>query len=306
MKLQSLTIIFLIITIPIILLLAYYIQLQVDTISLQVSYNNKLIESTKEALNAFEINTVEWNSEYSEVAGSKRRDITASINTFLTSLSNNLGIGGTDKSLLLNYIPGIVYTLYDGYYIYGISDNNVYNILSQASQSMLAQANQAPQGVLSLIDNQASQSDIIQTDNASQLQSTEKTTSRMKIQHNTTKNTTKTHILQPFVAYSEEIQGEGNKSYIINYTLDNYMTVYTDGKEDEDFIKSGYLIFISKRPGIKEDSNGNVSLNITKENDETITIMPETLKENIEFKFYNFGDSRDEIKERRIWIYLYI
>ena len=255
MKLQSLTIIFLIITIPIILLLAYYIQLQVDTISLQVSYNNKLIESTKEALNAFEINTVEWNSEYSEVAGSKRRDITASINTFLTSLSNNLGIGGTDKSLLLNYIPGIVYTLYDGYYIYGISDNNFYK-----SGNMRVRENQA-----------------------------------------------KTHILQPFVAYSEETQGKDNKSYIINYTLDNYMTVYTDGKEGEDFIKSGYLIFISKtkRPEIKGDSKG-VSLNITKENDETITIMPETLKENIEFKFYNTGDSQDEIQKRRIWIYLYI
>ena len=66
MKLQNLSVIFIVIIIPIILIVSYYISLQVDTINMQTAYNTKLLESTKEAIEAFEINTVEWNDAYSE------------------------------------------------------------------------------------------------------------------------------------------------------------------------------------------------------------------------------------------------
>ncbi|MDO5555302.1 MAG: hypothetical protein Q4G09_01190, partial [Clostridia bacterium] len=118
MKLQGLTVIFIIIALPIILVLSYYISLQIDTINMQAVYNRKLLDSTKEAIEAFEINTVEWNEAFSTVADSKRRDIMASINTFTTSFANNIGIAGSSKEQLLTYIPAIAYTLYDGYYIY--------------------------------------------------------------------------------------------------------------------------------------------------------------------------------------------
>ena len=118
MKLQNLSVIFIIIAIPLILIISYYISLQIDTVNMQTSYNTKLLESTKEAIEAFEINTVEWNEAYSETADSKRRDIMASINTFTTSFANNLGIGGAIKEDILAYIPAIAYTLYDGYYTY--------------------------------------------------------------------------------------------------------------------------------------------------------------------------------------------
>ena len=118
MKLQHMSVIFILLALPIILVVSYYISLQADTINMQTSYNTKLLESTKEAIEAFEINTVEWNEAYSETADSKRRDIMASINTFTTSFANNLGIGGASKEDILTYIPAIAYTLYDGYYIY--------------------------------------------------------------------------------------------------------------------------------------------------------------------------------------------
>ena len=118
MKLQHLSVIFIIIIIPIILLLSYYISLQIDTINMQNSYTTKQLEATKEAVEAFEINTVEWNEAYSETADSKRRDIMASINTFTTAFANSLGIGGTTKETIMPYIPAIAVTLYDGYYIY--------------------------------------------------------------------------------------------------------------------------------------------------------------------------------------------
>ena len=118
MKLQHLSVIFIIITIPIILLLSYYLSLQMDTIKQKKYYDSIQKEATKEAVEAFEINTVEWNEAYSRTADSKRRDIMASINTFTTAFANNLGMSGTSKETILPYIPAIAFTLYDGYYIY--------------------------------------------------------------------------------------------------------------------------------------------------------------------------------------------
>ena len=122
MKLSNISVIFVIIMIPIILVLSYYISLQIDTINMQTAYSTKQLEATKEAVEAFEINTVEWNEAYSENADSKRRDIMASINTFTTNFANAIGIGGTNKEYIEGYIPAIACTLYDGYYIYTPSE----------------------------------------------------------------------------------------------------------------------------------------------------------------------------------------
>ena len=118
MKLQNLSIIFLVIMIPIMMVVSYYIQLQIDTITLQTTYDSKLIAATKDAIEAFEINTVEWNNKYSDASGSKRRDVEASINTFMTTLADGLGVSGINREYIEGYIPAILYTLNDGYYIY--------------------------------------------------------------------------------------------------------------------------------------------------------------------------------------------
>lgn len=121
MKLQNMTVIFIIIMIPIILVVSYYIGLQINTITMQKNYTVKLQTAAKDSIQALEINTVEWNSASSNLADSKRRDVLASINTFTTSLANNMGIGGAGKGRIQAYIPAIVYTIYDGYYIYSAS-----------------------------------------------------------------------------------------------------------------------------------------------------------------------------------------
>lgn len=121
MKLQNMTVIFIIIMIPIILVVSYYIGLQINTITMQKNYTVKLQTATKDSIQALEINTVEWNSASSNLADSKRRDVLAAINTFTTSLANGMGIGGAGKGRIQTYIPAIVYTMYDGYYIYSAS-----------------------------------------------------------------------------------------------------------------------------------------------------------------------------------------
>lgn len=116
MKLQSMAVIFAIIVIPMTLILSAYIGIQIDTQSLLQSYNTKLLDATHDAVVAFQLNTIDNN--YVANSDSLRRDVKASINTFFTSLATNLGTPGANISYITQYIPALVITLYDGYYIY--------------------------------------------------------------------------------------------------------------------------------------------------------------------------------------------
>ena len=122
MKLQNLTVIFIIVILPILLIVSYYIGLQIDTINRQTAYDVKLQEATGEAISALEINSVEWNQKYSDLQDSKRRDVAASITTFVRSISNKMGLTNNANEYTLNYIPAAVYTMYDGYCLYANAD----------------------------------------------------------------------------------------------------------------------------------------------------------------------------------------
>ena len=116
MKIQSLAVIMAIILLPIIIILSYYIHGEVDTIVLQTSYDTKLIDSTHDAMSSFEMNTA--NENLSSVADSLRSIIEASTNVFFNTLATNLGISNAGNAAVDSYIPALLYTLYDGYYIY--------------------------------------------------------------------------------------------------------------------------------------------------------------------------------------------
>ena len=116
MKIQSLAIIFIIIILPISLIFASYTKSRVETISLQSQYDSKLNDATHDALKAYQINS--FSSDTSDYTNSKIRDIKASVNTFFNSMSTNFNTLGYTKETLQNYVPALVYTMYDGYYIY--------------------------------------------------------------------------------------------------------------------------------------------------------------------------------------------
>ena len=123
MKIQSLAVIFIIIILPISMILTAYVQNQVKTLELQVSYDTKLTNATYDALKAFQLNTV--NSSTSDLANSKLRDIEASVNTFFNSISSNFNMEVYNQDILKEYVPAIVYTMYDGYYIYSPFTNTL-------------------------------------------------------------------------------------------------------------------------------------------------------------------------------------
>ena len=116
MKLQGLAVIAIIIILPMSIILSSYSQSQIKTLQLQTQYDSKLQNATYDAIKAFQLNMS--NSSTSDLANSKMRDIKASVNTFYNSLASHFNMTGYGKDVLQNYVPAIVYTLYDGYYIY--------------------------------------------------------------------------------------------------------------------------------------------------------------------------------------------
>lgn len=244
MKLQNMTVIFIIIMIPIIIVTSYYIGLQIKTITMQKDYTVKLQTAAKDSIQALEINTVEWNSASSNLADSKRRDVLASINTFTTSLANNMGIGGAGKGRIQTYIPAIVYTMYDGYYIYSAS----------------------------LMKDQ-------ETDNNGLTQFEKDTSGKARnIKYNNEGTSSYQYILKPYSPYSARYVNENeNIDVTVNYTLDNYIRVY--GTVNGEYqTKEGYLVVCDNNQGVENvDESGRIS----EIKYRGAKIKPETLKENV-------------------------
>lgn len=131
MKIQNLAVIFIVIILPISLVLTSYTHSQMRTLDLQISYDSKLNNATYDALKAFQLNTI--NNTASDLANSKLQDIEASVNTFFNSISSNFNMAGYNQDALKHYVPALVYTMYDGYYIYSpytntLTDNETKNM----------------------------------------------------------------------------------------------------------------------------------------------------------------------------------
>lgn len=137
MKIQSLAIIFIIIILPISIVLSEYLQAQIDTITLQSSYDSKLITSTYDAVKAYQMNST--NSISNDVSATKIRNIEASANTFLTSVATNFIASGSSVEDVKSYVPAIVYCLYDGYYIYSPYENDIDGVYAGTNPSLESQ-----------------------------------------------------------------------------------------------------------------------------------------------------------------------
>ena len=114
--------IFAIIIIPITLVLSIYVGYQIKTVTEKTTYDARIMSATKDAIEAFELNT--FGDLTSDNAISTRRNVLASVNTFITSLSANFGTTGYDNTDILAYVPALLVTMYDGYYIYAPNSEN--------------------------------------------------------------------------------------------------------------------------------------------------------------------------------------
>lgn len=238
MKVDGLGVILAIILLPIILVVTYYIQLQVDTIAKENSYNTKLLSATYDAMSAFEINTA--NEELSSVADSMRSMILASNNVFSNSLATNLGISNANKEHLQQYIPAVLYTMYDGYYIYAPTETPVVAEKKEEDSNGLI----ITKGYQSIGDTDIADTDIEDAEKGIHgdiiyESNPEQTSQKYTIHKNKAKNKTD-YILKSYIQYSARYVKD-KIDVTINYTLDNYLNIVgTIG--DVYYTKTGYLI----------------------------------------------------------------
>lgn len=122
MKLQNLIIIFLAVALPVILVLAVYVELQVDTAATKARYTDYLITAAHETINAYQLNTT--NDKYSSNTDPKLRSITAALNIFSSNMASSFNSTGASRSTVMAYVPALLFTMYDGYYIYNPTEHS--------------------------------------------------------------------------------------------------------------------------------------------------------------------------------------
>lgn len=228
MKLQHLAVLFVIIILPISILLSAYTSNQIDAINMQTAYDSNLVNATYDAVKAFQLNTT--NNKYSSISDSKIRDIEASINTFYNSLNTSMSGYSLAAQDLEAYIPAILFTLYDGYYIY-TSYDNVYGTTGEGQDEKV----------------------------------------QISLGGKNYQNG-----LKPYVYYSAKYKLSNGNIIVVNYTLDNEITVYGDFG-DGYVTRSGYLI----NPDYVTNVNTTAKTLSYGEPGNQVEIRPERLEEHL-------------------------
>lgn len=126
MKLQSLAVIFIIIIMPITMVLSQYISNKIQTQETELLYDTRLLNSTYDAIKAYQLNTI--NNEFGDITDEKIDDISAAAKTFFNSLSSSFNYTGYNSDVMKEYVPAVVFTMYDGYYTYSPYTNVLTNV----------------------------------------------------------------------------------------------------------------------------------------------------------------------------------
>lgn len=125
MKIQYLAVIFIIIIMPIILVFSEFLSTQINIIKTEESYDAKLLNSTYDCIKALQLNTIN-SSIYTP--DSRVSNIEAAVNIFYNSLETSFRYDGSNAEVMREYIPAVVFTMYDGYYIYSSFENQLTNV----------------------------------------------------------------------------------------------------------------------------------------------------------------------------------
>lgn len=228
MKLQHLTVIFIIIIIPITIVTSEYIRNKITIEETKIKYDNKLIDSTYDAIQAYQVNTV--SNVFGDIETERVKNLEAAANTFYSSLASNFNYTGYKVDVMKDYVPAIVFTLYDGYYIYSPYTNTLTTeMLTKDTPKLKSEPdyNEYTDGTSPRYSN-------VDPDYANG-----------KILSD----------LKPYIYYSCRYKKGSNYDFNITYTLDNYITVQgiVGGKYVN---KSGYLLSGIKERGKEYEYNG--------------------------------------------------
>ena len=204
MKLQGLAILFVILILPLSIIIGEYASFQIETFRLERLYDSRLITATHDAIKTYQINT--FNDELSDIVNNKLDTIEASATTFYNSLRAGFAMQGYTAEELQQYVPALVYTMYDGYYIY-----SPYTDVAKI-------------GVEDFDDEDES--------------------NNVDVLEFVKDGEEMTYGFKPYVYYSCRYYIDDDNNFVINYTLDNYITIsgIVNGNYEN---KSGYLVTLA-------------------------------------------------------------
>ena len=251
MKLQNLAVIFVIIILPIALLLGEYTRNQIRTLNLQTSYDTKLTEATFDAIRAFQMNS--QNSDTAELAQSRIRDVEGAINIFFNTMGSAFSMRGFDREAVREFVPAVVFTMYDGYFIYSPYKNTLDRRAIQRLIDLQIDEN----------DTAASQTpprtpnDFLGQNNLIPFPTANWDNADAQLAFQANPNTRNRAMgLKPFIHYSMRYVGP-NFDVVIFYSLDNFITIQGI-VNNQPVIESGYLLddIQEIRPGIQYRYNG--------------------------------------------------
>ena len=233
MKLQGLSVFFCLIAVPIVLVMTYYIQAQVNTIALQMSYDTKLLDATHDSLVALEINTA--NEDLSNVSDSLRSIIKASTNIFTNTLATNLGMSNATKSALQPYIPAMLFSLYDGYYIYSptrvpvVCTDEHGVAIYVGDKGVETAGGTTPSGLTKYKYTPGSDvetSTTVEEDYGMLLYKVKGEDTYVTAVDDSVLEFKTDYVLKSYVPYAARYKDGSNLDIQINYTLDNYVNIY--------------------------------------------------------------------------------
>lgn len=283
MRIQNLAVIFVIIILPITLVLQAYIRNLTNVTNIEARYNEILMSSTYDAVRAYQMNTI--NNDYSGVNTSRQRDVKASVNSFFNSLATGLHKSGSTKAAMNEYVPALLFNLYDGFYVYG-PYNNVASVGSDNDGNGINDETEGVTHDTSKIDNK-----------------------RPFFNENVANTENTIYGVKPFTYYSCEYAVDGQYDITINYTLDNYIAVSGTVREagkDISFSGAGYYIdgqhtqvVGTVREFLNNSINGGLTVKAPDKNNSSdgIDIKAETLGEYVSFydRVYMKGNGTTQI-----------
>ena len=286
MRIQYLAVIFVIIVLPISLVLSLYTGNLIKVSNTEAQYNRILFNATHDAVRTYQMNTLD--NTYAAEDTSKFRDVNASINSFYNNLGTGLSRSGYSKEELYEYVPAILFNLYDGYYIYSPyqnialengTDGEIYGNRKNAYSKILLK--------------RAAEKGAINPGDPPTINENNKETGGVEVgaeyldYYNEEANLTNDPEfgLQNYNYYACEYKGKtttgGDYDIIINYTLDNFIRVYgvVDGKF---YNYEGYYIYTA---GITEGSGDWTVKGIDASGTElgSVEVKPEMLGEYVAY-----------------------
>lgn len=145
MKIQHLAVIFILIIMPFSLIFSEYISNQVKVGQTEITYNNKLLNASYDAMKSYQLNTI--NNSVGDRSNSKIDDLESAVNIFYNSLTSSFGYTGYKATVMEEYVPVVAFTLYDGYYIYQPYLNTLTGLTEDDFEESYSEDNEIRNGV---------------------------------------------------------------------------------------------------------------------------------------------------------------